>query len=212
MSDADSTGPEGTESAGAREGQRARSEAWDRVGDYLGSMGEVGSTLVQRNLDLWKEVAADLRTSPYTAETMSVTSARLMKAAIANVEDVWSAMSQPPGARSTARVLPTAMLVFGWVDRGSSLAAPQAVSVPVPRGHSDLPKEAEISLAGSGDAAHAAAVASHLRARLSGRSYLVEGEGVAPEELEPGTYRGTVYLTNPALALADLVVVVGRKP
>lgn len=205
--------------------QQATKAAWDRMGRYMEGVGALGERMVQRNFALWKDVAASLQSGPIDADKLAATSARAMVAVQETMEDVWTAMVEPPQSEVYVQVLPTAFLFFDHVttdeaETRHSLQDPVHIPVSHQR-KGDLPPAAQIALNGSPTdpaADPAAAVASltkRLRATLQPgrRAYLLEtidqGE---PTPLVPGTYDGLVYLIKPSLPLANLRIVVDGPP
>jgi hypothetical protein len=79
-----------------------------------------------------------------------------------------------------------------------------------------LPKKAEIELYGPADADGVAALKRSLRVRKKRRGYLLQAvarKDVDRKALEPGTYSGAVYVTQPTpRVLANLRIVLETKP
>ena len=205
--------------------QQATTAAWDRMGRYMEGVGALGERMVQRNFALWKDVAASLQSGPIDANTLAATSARAMVAVQETMEDVWTAMVEPPQSEMYVQVLPTAFLFFDRVTTDESEtrhSLQDPVHIPVSHQRKgDLPATAEIALNGSptdqsaDPAAAVAALTQRLRATLlpGRRAYLLatidQGE---PTPLEPGTYDGLVYLIKPSFPLANLRIIVDGPP
>ena len=187
--------------------------AWDRVGRLLEEMAGVANTVAQRNLKLWTDVSQDLRAGkPYTMDKMANDSARALQAAVDNATDMWNFWTRLPERERVAEVLPTAFLYFARKDVGKGTHAPaDVVWIRVPfRDVEDLPKRAEIELAGGPGPDEADAVLKTLTALLgpTKRAYRLEPSSV--ESLPPGTYSGSVYIIRDSQVrpLANLRVVV----
>jgi hypothetical protein len=174
---------------------------WDRVGYFLQEFGAVTSAMAQRNTKLWTQVAQRLRDDAYPADQMTTDAAKAMATAMDNLEDVWTLLTRPPARERVATPLPTAFLLFTYVDGEWSLVDP--VWIPTPYWDRDkLQQEAEIHLDGEGD--HVDALRAALRAELKGKSYLL---GVADvRDLRPGLYTGIVAIGE--RPLADLRIAV----
>ena len=191
-----------------RDGQRDDSAGWDRVGWFMQDMSAVTQNVWTRNLSLWNDVSARLRSQTYTADAMAGDAARAMSAAMSTMDDMWSFLARVPERERTAAGLPTAFLLFAWRDETSPThIPPEPVLVRAPSGDRDnLPAQAQIALQGPGDDAVGMLLAC-LVARLEpGPVYRLEPHDVG--DLTPGVYDGVVYLTDPARPLAELRIVV----
>jgi hypothetical protein len=98
-------------------------------------------------------------------------------------------------------------------DAGYSLVDPVWILVP-PKELAGLPKKAKIELYGPADGVEA--LRHSLRAHKKRRGYLLQAvarKDVDRKALEPGTYSGAVYVTEPApRVLANLRIVLQDKP
>jgi hypothetical protein len=193
--------------------QRGPAAAWDRVGKVLGDMASAAESVGNRNLTLWNTVSENIRNKKdYGADDVVNDTAKVMAAAMDNVEDIWSSLMRPPDTELVARPIPTAFLYFAWTEgAGYSPAEPVWVVVPRPEleGLTDKPV---IEL---GDAPQGVKDALQVRKEES-TGYVVETAVGAPEleELTAGTYSGAVYVAKGPRprVLANLRVVVEARP
>jgi hypothetical protein len=192
---------------GAESEQRGGPAAWDRVGWMLEDTGSLALIMSKRMLELWNTVSQNLRQDAYTADAMAQDTARAMRTAMDNMDDMWTFLTRPVQRERVATGLPTVFLYIRGAA-GSTYMTPDPVVIPVAgRRFEDLPEQAEIGLTGP-DEEKANAVRRCLRVTRELRpAYRLEAHDV--RDLSPGTYEGLVYLADPPWPLADLRVVVG---
>jgi hypothetical protein len=217
---------EGRDESGA--GAARAADMWDRVGQYLQGSGLVGQRIADRNLRLWNQVSAHLRSGRYTSDMFLGDAASAVDLAMVSAADVWSGLTRPPERERVAVPMPSAFLFFDRLDaRTHVLVDPTLVRVPV-SDERPLPHEAAIVLSGGPPVRQASEEVDPAKKRLDPaeklRSYLVAllaGPGVyridvisrePVVELVPGAYDGLVYITDPPYALANLRVVVEGPP
>jgi peptidoglycan hydrolase-like protein with peptidoglycan-binding domain len=187
--------------------QRGPAGAWDRVGKVLGDMASAAESVGNRNLTLWNTVSENIRHKKnYGADDVVNDTAKVMAAAMDNVEDIWSTLTGPPATELIARPVPTAFLYFAWQDNaGYSPADPVWILVARPE-LNGLPDAAVLELDAPDE------VKNSLRVRKDmPKGYVVESRELG--EAEAGTYSGTVYVDmdpRPRV-LANLRVVVQGK-
>jgi hypothetical protein len=203
-----------TSDAGRR--RREQSEAWDRIGQMLESLGSVSGAVVQRNLDLWNDVSTRMQREDYDTEELVADTARMMTVAMDNAVQLWSAWTRPQPRERNAVDLPTAFLFFDRPEPGQQHTLIDPVLIPVPRAETEgLPPRAEIVLGGMRSADEGVdALTACLRARLDpARGYWIETHRPVEDlTLVPGAYDGFVYLNRPPRPLATLRVVVEGPP
>ncbi|MGZ6564979.1 MAG: hypothetical protein ACXVH1_36505 [Solirubrobacteraceae bacterium] len=192
--------------------QRGPAAAWDRVGKVLGDMASAAESVGNRNLTLWNTVSENIRhKKDYGADDVVNDTAKVMAAAMDNVEDIWSSLVRPPETELVARPIPTAFLYFAWADdAGYSPAEPVRVVVPR-RELEGLTDKPVIEL----DAPRG--VKDSLRVRKEeSKGYVVETAVGAADlgKLKAGTYSGAVYVAKGPRprVLANLRVVVEARP
>ncbi|MGZ6587543.1 MAG: hypothetical protein ACXVHX_24965 [Solirubrobacteraceae bacterium] len=191
--------------------QRGPAAAWDRVGKVLGDMASAAESVGNRNLTLWNTVSENIRhKKDYGADDVVNDTAKVMAAAMDNVEDIWSSLMRPPETELVARPIPTAFLYFAWADAGYSPAEPVRVVVPR-RELEGLTDKPVIEL----DAPRG--VKDSLRVRKEeSKGYVVETAVGAADlgKLKAGTYSGAVYVAKGPRprVLANLRVVVEARP
>lgn len=210
----------------AESAERDQTMAWNRVGEFLETSGNLGGRIWRRSFNVWGEVANHLSTGRYRADDMAADTARVMVMWQENLEDAWTLMTRPPQRQRYVGTLPTAFLFFDRAENGAThtLLDPVFIPVPVAEDH-DLPPTAEIALDGTSsesivDPEKSSAMAvnallKRLVARKDARDrYVLEtikpGEDVP--ELIGGVYDGLVYLKDPPLPLANVRVVVEGPP
>jgi hypothetical protein len=189
------------------------SESWDRVGRFFEDMARVGEVVVSRNLKMWSTVSQNLRRRDrYGADEMARDAAVVIGTVLDNVDDIWTSVTRPPEREDVAVALPTVFLYYALKPRPKggepafALTDPAWIRVPA-IDLDGLADAAEIHLDGREDGCEA------LRARLKAtkvprRGYKIEDIDPPGTELQPGFYEGIVYVTNPALPLASLQIVV----
>jgi hypothetical protein len=206
--------------------RQEQSQVWDRIGRMLESLGSVGGTVVERNLDLWNDVSTRLQREDYDSRELLADTARMMTVGWDNALLLWSAWSRPQPRERTAADLPTAFLFFDRKDPGDEHTLVDPVLIPVPREETrELPPRAEIVLGGrlaGSESAGADGAADKgvkgllacLHARLEpGRGYWIETyRPIDDEPLVPGAYDGVVYLNRPPRPLATLRIIVDGPP
>ena len=210
--------------AGAARRRREQSDAWDRIGRMLESLGSVSGAVVERNLDLWNDVSTRMQRVDYDTRELVTDGVRMMTAGWDNAALLWSAVTRPQPRERNAVELPTAFLFFDRREPSDDHTLVDPVLIPVPRGETrDLPEHAEIVLGGGGRAAAGSATPTDdgvrallacLRARREpGRGYWVETyRPIQDTPLVPGAYDGFVYLNRPPRPLATLRIVVDGPP
>jgi hypothetical protein len=177
--------------------------AWDRVGQFLQDVAAVTGAIAERNKDLWTQVSDRLRADAYPADAMSTDAARAMTTALSNLEDVWTLLTRPPERERVATTLPTAFLVFHYLEGHWSVVDPVWIR-PSYWERDELPDRADIYV--HGDDAGARAVGECLRADRRDKAYLL---GVADVgDLVPGVYTGIVAIGE--RPLADLRIFVAK--
>jgi hypothetical protein len=207
--------------------------AWDRVGQTLGDMAELGGRMSNRNMDLWRSVSGHLRSDRYEANDMTTDIAHSWMTAMDNLDDMWSFWTRASERDVVAADLPTAFLLFQATGReqiagdedpdeaeaGTPRKIPgYAVNDPVwiriPVDVKNPPPHAEIELAGVSEEG-ASALKDCLSTTLgrAGSAYeLVTGFPGKAVRLVPGAYSGVVYLPGSSpRALANLRVVVRKR-
>lgn len=197
--------------------RREQSEAWDRIGRVLESLGAVGGTVLERNLDAWNDVSTRMQRVDYDSRDLAADGARLMTVGWDNAMLLWSALSRPQPRERNAVDLPTAFLFFDRREPGDEHTLVDPVLIPVPREETgDLPAHAEIVLGGGVRTPDKGvdALLACLRARHEpGRGYWVETHRpIEDTPLVPGAYDGFVYLNQPPRPLAGLRIVVDGPP
>jgi hypothetical protein len=212
-----------------KDDRRDENLSWNRVGQFLESTGAVGTSVWQRNVDLWNGVSRRMRDDDrYTADDVAKDVAKTMSVAMDNLDDMWSLWTRVPERERVAAALPTVFLFFDRMGRGGEHALVDPVLIRLPATQTaDLPERAEIVLGGQstrGGAARARTsdeetpadkLLRSLRARLDkAQGYWVETIADEPKvaALVAGAYDGFVYLTKPARPLASLRVVVEGPP
>jgi hypothetical protein len=217
---------EGRDQSGS--GAARAADMWDRVGQYLQGSGLVGQRIADRNLRMWNQVSAHLRSGKYTSDMLLGDAASAANLAMVNTADIWSALTRPPERERVAVPMPSAFLFFDRLDANSHvLVDPTLVRVSLPE-EQQLPKEAAIVLSGGPPVQRvpeepgsgkppldpAEKLRGYLVALLTGpgvyRIDVISREPVV--ELVPGAYDGLVYITDPPYALANLRVVVEGPP
>lgn len=192
--------------------QRGPAAAWDRVGKVLGDMASAAESVGNRNLTLWNTVSENIRhKKDYGADDVVNDTAKVMAAAMDNVEDIWSSLMRPPETELVARPVPTAFLYFAWAD-DAGYAPAEPVWVVVPR--RELEGLTDTPVIELGDAPQA--VKDSLRVRKEeSKGYVVETAVGAADlgKLKAGTYSGAVYVAKDPRprVLANLRVVVQGK-
>jgi hypothetical protein len=195
------------------------SVAWDRMGQFLEESASVVEQIAERNLALWNDVSQRLRRGRPTADDLAAGAVDSVAAAFKNINDIWTALTNPPMRQSTAGVVPTAFLFFDRAPSGRhSLVDP--VYVPVPhqvQSKKRLPTKAQIALDGRATQSSAstrgvASLEKRLHARLAAgkQGYLLETVDSADADppLVAGVYSGLVYLADPPMQLASVRAVV----
>jgi hypothetical protein len=191
------------------EGQeRGPAAVWDRVGKVLGDMASAAESVGNRNLTLWNTVSENIRhKKDYGADDVVNDTAKVMAAAMDNVNDIWSSLMRPPETELIARPVPTAFLYFAWDDEaGYSPAEPVWILVPRPE-LDGLPGDPAIELGGAPEG-----VKDSLKVRKEEtKGYVVESAELGG--LQAGTYSGAVYVVRDPRprVLANLRVVVEGK-
>jgi hypothetical protein len=191
---------------------RGESAAWDRIGFMLEDMNALQNNVTKRTLDLWNQVAENLRRDGYGSDAMARDAARAMSTALDNMDDVWTFMTRPAQREFVAGVLPTAFLHVQWTgEEPSAPIAPEPVLIRA-QGlkMEDLPPRAEIGVTGP-DAGTAEAVRNCLAAVLVEGKPAYRLQTYDLGDLSPGTYGGLVYLKDTQQALANLRVVVDER-
>ena len=194
--------------------QRGPAAAWDRVGKVLGDMASAARSVGNRNLTLWNTVSENIRhKKDYGADDVVNDTAKVMAAAMDNVEDIWSSLMRPPETELVAshphRI--SVLRMGGRRRRRHSPAEPVSVVVPrrelegltdkpVIESRADAPQEVKDSL--------------RVRKEES-KGYVVETAVGAADlgKLKAGTYSGAVYVAKGPRprVLANLRVVVETK-
>jgi hypothetical protein len=205
--------------------RREQSDAWDRIGRILESLGSVTGTVVERNLDVWNDVSTRMQRVDYDTRALVADGARMMTVGWDNAGLLWSALTRPQPRERNAVDLPTAFLFFDRREPSDDHTLVDPVLIPVPRGETrDLPPRAEIVLGGGSRVAAEStgrpedegvkALLACLRARWEpGRGYWVETHApIQDTHLVPGAYDGFVYLNRPPRPLATLRIVVDGPP
>ncbi|WP_395728113.1 hypothetical protein [Nakamurella sp.] len=216
--------------------------AWDRVGRFLQDTGATGSYIADRNLKLWAKVSAQLRNrKTYTADDMAGDVASSMVAAMDNLDDIWSLINGAWQGGLAAQPLPTAFLLFRRAGKHRHvLLNPVAIPVAPQFWTMHLPQRAKIDLSGrisdpggpeqtvdlgnlTDGVRRLARCLVAIRPKdsdvyvLETVNFKISREvGRKAEkkyhDLVAGVYDGLVYLAEPPIALAELVIVVeGRS-
>jgi hypothetical protein len=184
---------------------------WDRMGIFLGDMALVAKNMADRNLKVWSTLSEHLRDRPYTMDDWADDAASSVEAAMSNAQDTLDFIRRAPERERVADTLPTAfMLIAARYDNGKpgyTSADPVWMRVPPPAAER-LPATARISLAGDNpDGVEQLRESLSTRLGASRQAYLLEVTNV--NDLLPGTYSGTVYLTSPNVRpIANLRVIV----
>jgi hypothetical protein len=195
---------------------------WDRLGRTFEDVGALTQDIYNRNLQTWTKVAQNLGDDKYTADDMTNDGAKVVRAAIDSAGDVWSFWTTWPERERVAESLPTVFLYLplaatnkksGTADEYTydfGVADPVWIRLPYREGR-NLPPTAEVALSGPDPK-----TAQRLRddvitvsKRPMSKPYLVE-TGDDLTDLQPGSYDGTIFLTEPQIRpLANLRVVLG---
>ena len=139
--------------------RRDENLSWNRVGQFLESTGAVGTSMWQRNVDLWNSVSRRMRDDDrYTADDVAKDVAKTVTVAMDNLEDMWSLWTRVPERERVAASLPTVFLFFDRTGRGGEHALVDPVLIRLPATQTaDLPERAEIVLGGQSTKGGAAA-------------------------------------------------------
>lgn len=189
--------------------QRDLTAGWDLLGRMMQAGSDLAVRMSQRNLDLWGNVSERLKRDRYGLDEFTGDGMRAAAVAMRNATDTWSTITRPPGARHVATVVPTVLVVFDHRE-GRAAADPVLVPVPADMERGQLAERAAIVLQSVDGADLLEAALSARLADGEPSRYLVEGQGDLP--LRTGVYAGAVHLTDPAVLLATLQVVVMGPP
>ena len=113
----------------ATNGDSDRVKAWNQLGGAMGAAGDAADTISGRSLNLWSDIAHNLRQDTYTADQMSNDIARVVLTGIDNLRDIWTAAATSPVGPLRVNRLPT-VEIFIAAD-GSMSAQPASVPAAV---------------------------------------------------------------------------------
>ncbi len=207
-------------------------DAWNRFGQYMEAWAGYSGRVWSRQQELWASIAKNLSSGQYSADTAASDAVLAMAVMQRNAEDGWRVLTGPPGTERAVSVLPTAFLFFDLSDPESFPLA-DAVDIPVPPDidRDDLPERAFIALNGTSVSPREAAepggapsadasvegvraLEQTLRATFEPAKgvYSLEPVAESATRLVRGVYDGLVYLTKPAVPLANVRIIVGPPP